>query len=425
MFEVRTRRRTFQLLLEGIPAGELALDWTTIPVDGGEPARLRRIEVELLGEPDPALEAFVRAMREECGLQPAGVSKYEGGLLATGIRPPELIDLGPTDVDASKSLGEVAAAVLRVHLAAFLDHEPGTRLGDDSEDLHDMRVASRRLRAAMSLFADVLPVRTARLREEVGWAAEALGAVRDLDVQLEQSAEWEARASEAERPSLKALAALLEDQRREARSRLLEALDSRRYQRLSTGMIDLARSAPLRRSVRSRTPVLAAAPDLIRERYRKVRKAGDPLGRDSAPAEYHRLRIRCKRLRYALEFLSKVYPEHTAALIRRLVVLQDLLGLHQDAQVAVARLYELVERHGSSLPPETIFAMGRIAERHERQAEELRQRFPKAYRKVRGSPWSVLRRAMKLGRQSTEATSRTAAMRAEAPTPQPATDAPA
>jgi CHAD domain-containing protein len=350
------------------------------------------------------------------------VSKYEAGLLATGIRPPGRIDLGPTDVDTSKSLGEAAAAVLRVHLAAFLDNEPGTRLGDDPEDLHDMRVASRRLRAAMSLFADVLPVRTERLRDEMGWIADSLGAVRDLDVQLEQSAMWEARASEAERPSLKALGALLDDQRREARARLLEALDSRRYQRLTTGMIDLARSAPLRRSVRSRTPILASAPDLIRKRYRNVRKAGDRLGRDSAPAEYHRLRIRCKRLRYALEFLSKVYPEHAGAPVRRLVVLQDLLGLHQDAQVAVARLHELVERHGSSLPPETIFAMGRIAERHERQAEELRQRFPKAYRKVRGSPWKALRRAMTQGGQSTEATPHAAARRADAPTPRPAMD---
>jgi CHAD domain-containing protein len=277
----------------------------------------------------------------------------------------------------------------------------------------------------MSLFADVLPVRTGRLRDEIGWIAEALGAVRDLDVQLEQSAEWEARASEAERPSLKALGALLEDQRGEARAQLLAALDSRRFQRLTTAMIGLARSAPLRRSLRSRAPILAAAPDLIRKRYRKVRKAGDRLGRDSAPAEYHRLRIRCKRLRYALEFLSKVYPEHTAAPIRRLVVLQDLLGLHQDAQVAVARLHELVEQHGSSLPPETIFAMGRIAERHELRAEELRQRFPKDYRKVRGSRWKALRRALKLGRQSTGAAPHAADTQADPLTSQPAMGAPA
>ena len=79
----------------------------------------------------------------------------------------------------------LAFAVLRRQLAVVRAKEPGTRLGEDPEELHDMRVATRRLRAALSLFEAVLPVRAQVFREELGWLARLLGSVRDLDVQLE------------------------------------------------------------------------------------------------------------------------------------------------------------------------------------------------------------------------------------------------
>ena len=82
-------------------------------------------------------------------------------------------------------MGDLAFAVLRRQLAVVRAKEPGTRLGEDPEELHDMRVATRRLRAALSMFEAVLPVRAQVFREELGWLARLLGTVRDLDVQLE------------------------------------------------------------------------------------------------------------------------------------------------------------------------------------------------------------------------------------------------
>ena len=72
-------------------------------------------------------------------------------------------------------MGELAFAVLRRQLAVVRDKEPGTRLGEDVEELHDMRVATRRLRAALSLFESVLPVRAQVFREELGWMGRLLG----------------------------------------------------------------------------------------------------------------------------------------------------------------------------------------------------------------------------------------------------------
>jgi CHAD domain-containing protein len=94
-------------------------------------------------------------------------------------------------------------------------------------------------------------------------------------------------------------------------------------------------------------------------------------------------------LRYALEFLADLYPGQTGPLTKRLASLQDLLGLHQDAEVAIERLRRLASEHGAELPPEAIFAMGEIADRYRQSAAELRTRFPKSYARVTGKAWKT------------------------------------
>src|SRR5215510_15845797 len=81
-------------------------------------------------------------------------------------------------------LSDLAFRVVRTQLALLHSHEPGTRAGRDPEELHDMRVATRRLRAALRCFRDVLPPEGGMLYHELGWLASGLATVRDLDVQL-------------------------------------------------------------------------------------------------------------------------------------------------------------------------------------------------------------------------------------------------
>jgi len=300
-----------------------------------------------------------------------------------------------TAVDPSLSVGEVAIAVMRRNLEAFVAREPGTRVGEDPEELHDMRVASRRMRAAIILFQEALPVRALRLRDELGWVAQALGAVRDLDVQLEQLESWSKRDGGVDPTSLAALRDLLDSERSDARRELLGVLDSPRYSRMLDGTRRLLDGGPLRRPPAARAPIAVAGATLLRRRYRAMRRAGDRIGEEAAAEDYHRLRIRCKRLRYALEFLADVYPGGAEPLIRRLVALQTLLGMQQDADVAVRRLEALATREGGSLPPTTVFAMGMVAERNVDKGRELRARFTKVYGRVRGRPWKKLRRVMK------------------------------
>ena len=228
----------------------------------------------------------------------------------------------------------------------MLAHEAGTRLGEDIEQLHDMRVATRRLRAALALFAGVLPGNARRLRAELGWLADELGAVRDLDVQLERLDGWRDELPGEDAGALTDLARLLGRERDVARESLLRSLDSPRYDQLVT---EFTLDRPTRsgqgpgptdaKRPRRRPPPSCPGsswPVTVRPLIaaRRARRSDDP-------DDFHRLRIRCKRLRYALEFVSEIYEGRTRGVVRRVVGLQDCLGLMQDAQVAAARLHSL------------------------------------------------------------------------------------
>jgi CHAD domain-containing protein len=387
LFDVQTRRRVFPLVAEGAPSGELVLDDTAIRDHGDKRilSRLRRVEVEVPERAVGTVGPLVETMRRALGLQPALLSKYEAALVASGSDRVEPESFGPTAITPDDTIGQVALAVLRRHFAVLLAKEPGTRLGDDIEELHDMRVASRRLRAALAFFADVLPADAARLSPELAWLGGEVGSVRDLDVQLHQL------ESDAD---LAPLRALLVEEREHARAELLRALDSPRYDRLVRRF-----GTMLRTRTGTRTePARAAAPNLVEARHRALRKAMRRVRSNPVPASYHRLRIAGKRFRYAIEFVSDVYPGEAKPLVRRSVELQDLLGAHQDAYVAIEHLRALAETRGSELGPGTVFAMGELAQRYRSAAANGRGRVPAAYAKLEGKAWKGFRKRLEAER---------------------------
>jgi CHAD domain-containing protein len=388
VLEVRTRRLPYALRRGGAQVAEVTLDDTTIDVaDDGPPLSMRRVEVEVDAGAVETVRPMVSRMRAECGLHPSVMSKFEAGLAASGLRVPGPPDVGPVELSASPSVGELAFVVLRRNLLAMLAHEAGTRLGEDPEELHDMRVATRRMRAALVMFADALPGRAQHLRVELGWIADALGAVRDLDVQLERVQQWTSEVPAEDRGALGDLARLLSHQRSDARRRLLAAVESTRYEDLVSALVDMLRQGPERGPVPATAPALAVVPELLRVRQRAVTKAATRARRSGDADHYHALRIRAKRLRYALEFVSELYGSHTAKYVRQLVRMQDTLGLLQDARVAADRLHSLVIERGDVLSHLTVFVMGGVAERYRQESARLVRRVPKRMKKLDGARW--------------------------------------
>jgi triphosphatase len=416
LFEIETRRQGFALLLDGstdesdgdVRVGEVSLDASKIPL-GDEPARLTRVEVEVgTGmAPTPDLHGFIDEMQSALELSPASASKFETGLYASGLDPEGDSDFGPTHIDPSMSLGEVAFAVLRRQFAEMRDHEPGTRLGEDPEELHDMRVPTRRMRAAMKVFEGALPERALWLREELRWVAHALGDVRDLDVQIERLLAWKEAAGEETSGFLERILTITHKRRAEARRNMLEVLDSGRYERLESSFAEMLRLGPAAElelaqkngHERANEPVTAAAPALVTDRYRKWRRAAKRLDEASPPEAFHDVRKKGKRLRYTLEFVSEVYGKPVQKLIKPLKSLQDDLGDHQDAVVAAEYLRELGTTTGETRVPRGVaFTMGVYSERCALEAKDLRSVVPDSKPLnilTKGKKWKKFEKYMK------------------------------
>ncbi|HSB89827.1 MAG TPA: CHAD domain-containing protein [Anaerolineales bacterium] len=395
LFTLRCQRRPYAIMVDGESVGEVALDETTLAQpDEMEPPRLRRVGVEVAPVAVERIRPFVEDLKAACRLAPAAASTYELGLLTLGLTPSGRPELGDTAVSENPSMGELAYAVLRRTFLAFLEAEPWARIGEDREALHDMRVAARRMRACLSLFEPVFSGRAQALRSELRWIGNLLGAVRDHDTQLVWLAGWSETTSPDDRSSLRVLSEVLTSRRERARTRMLRSLDSQRFARLVARLTRLLRRGPPKRTPAARASAAAVFPGLIAARYARMKKAGKKLDADSPPEAYHRLRIRCKRLRYAVESARDVYGGPAVGYVQVLARLQDLLGLHQDAHVATSRLQELLQREARRLPPRAIFMMGRVSQRYDQQARKLRKRFPKLYQAVQGKLWSRLQRAM-------------------------------
>ena len=241
---------------------------------------------------------------------------------------------------------------LRFHLARVLAREPGVRAGIDPEELHKMRVATRRLRAGWRVFGDAFRgAKVRRLRDDLGVVASKLGATRDLDVQLE-------RLTTPRREDLGPLELAWRAKREAARAALVRELDSARHRRWLTSFVRFVETddAGVAKVARGAAPGIE--PTTVRERagsqiwaaYERVR-AFERVVEGARPETLHRLRIEAKRLRYSIEFVREALPPEAGDAIARVTALQDHLGQLNDADVAAAMTREFLAERGESLTP--------------------------------------------------------------------------
>jgi CHAD domain-containing protein len=259
-----------------------------------------------------------------------------------------------------------------------------------------MRVATRRLRAALRLFEQALPVDVDAVRDELAWLASRLGAVRDLDIQIATLGQ---AAAELDAPPTATLPLLAWFRARHAAARqeLAEALEQPRYTALVAALGALEAQSPADWTGAARTPALETLPALVRRRYRRLRKASRDLVPGSPAADLHRARIRAKQLRYSLEFVAALYGKPARRMIRRAVGLQDTLGANQDAVVLEQQLAGL-SLAGQELPPQSVFLAGQLAEHIAGRAATAREAVPDACRRLRGRAWRRLRRRLRARR---------------------------
>jgi len=321
---------------------------------------------------------------------PASASEAETGVADASGTTVAVAATLPAEfrADGTPSALEVAMAELRRLLATWRTHEPGARRGEDPEELHQLRVTTRRIDATLGLFKRHLPASLLRARRTTKAVLRGLGAARDLDVQLSELARYCTTLSAEERAAAEPLRARLESDRGRARARLVRALDSEPTRRWLDNLTLACAASNVSDGGEPATQVM---PQRVRRRFRKLRKSVGKLRTKSPMEAYHRVRRRAKQLRYATECGAALFGKPAEELLKSLRRLQDRLGAKQDAYMAQHRLALLAADPGSGLPPETLFLMGRLAEHHACRTAEVHRTLTRSWRKVRGRRWRALR----------------------------------
>jgi CHAD domain-containing protein len=347
---IRAERECFQWLKGDDPIGLVTVDHVALP--GGTngaaetPRRFDEVEIELSNGHREALLDVRRAVESGLGLRANVDSKLASALAAAGLTAPGREER-LYSVDVGDRLVDVAWKTLARQFGRLEWNDPGARLGVDIEYVHDMRVASRRLRMALEVFADAVPDEARnRFAEDLRYVGRTLGRVRDLDVGLERVAVMAEEAGEAggsgaeERQALSIFAGDLSIRRARRRLELVDALDSERYANLRAaagGWVSAGPPAP--GSVPcGGIPAFYAGTRLVATAELATEAAYDEAARELTPETLHALRLAAKRLRYTLEFLAPVLGNASAVRAKRIARFQDFLGVHQDAIGLLRRL---------------------------------------------------------------------------------------
>jgi CHAD domain-containing protein len=291
-------------------------------------------------------------------------------------------------------LSEAARKVMCYQFALMLKNEPGTRYGEDIEALHDMRVATRRLRAAFEVFKEAFePGALKQYLKGLRATGRALGAVRDLDVFIEKAQNYLASLPPDQHEDLSLLIQIWEAQRQEARQKMLVYLDSPDYaifkREFNTFLLTPgAGAAPVQNGMPVPNQVRELAPVLIYNRLASV--ISYDLFIPNAPIErLHALRIEFKKLRYTVEYFRDVLGPDLKVIIDDLKQLQDHLGEIMDANVAAKILQDFIDQAlaTQSSDPEHLDFVRNYLHYRITESQRLIETFPAAWEHFKRPEW--------------------------------------
>jgi CHAD domain-containing protein len=367
---IETRRQRAVLLDDsGVSLAEVVADDVSAQGLGDPPTsdRWSEVEVELTGGGVELLQS-ADARLHECGLvRSARASKLERALgeRLTNARYEATV----TEKKALSTAADVVCAYLRTQRDELVDQDPWVRL-DESEAVHDMRVAARRLRSALQAFGRVLrPEETARVVEDLRWLGQALGQARDEEVVAErlETALAQLPSDLVIGPVAQRIAEYRAPHEDTAPAVPTDILDSRHYVSLLDALDDLIEAPPLASDADRRAAKLL--PKLVCLAFRRVgKRAADAFTADAGEQRdvaLHATRKAAKRARYAAEVVllatGDVAVERTIADLKDL---QTALGDHQDTVLTRRAAYRMgIDAHNAG---ENAFTYGLL---HERESE--------------------------------------------------------
>jgi CHAD domain-containing protein len=310
--------------------------------------------------------------------------------------PPVSFDQSAITTDAPQASGQPAAASPKISISldgpatdaarsalasgiGALRFYEAAALAGECEPLHQMRVTTRRLRAVVELFASVLHGSRLRFfRRDLPWVGRTAAVARECDVIEElirdRSVKLDLSLGKSLSPIFEALSAC----RRAGHADVVRMIKSSRYQQL----LERLAQPPVRR-IPATVTVRVLAPTMVRPIARAAMRSGSRLSADSSDEAFHHLRIRLKRLRYALELLENLGGKRNRKALKRMRDLQDVLGIHQDAVCAIAWLRQFAV-DGAFAPP-VLLAAGALIQSLIERREKLAVRGYKRWKRFNRS----------------------------------------
>lgn len=363
---LRVWRAGIRVRMGHTPVAEVTLDHVSVIKDGAVLQGFRELEIEQVNGKKSTLPDLERQLRQ------AGAEDHDGRPKL--FRALSLVASGPEPQPASDAPALAHVRWGLAHHAQWLvTHDPGARLGREPESLHQMRVATRQLRAVLRTASSLLVPEWANLlRDDLRWLGRLLGPARDLDVQLAYFREESTSLDARDRRPLTSFIAHLEAQRTNAQQVLLNELKSARY-------LDLVRR--LQQAAHDLTAIESTLTlrDLAKQEFTKLRNAFRQAGRTPNSATIHEIRIKTKRARYAAELAGSTVGKPATRFINKARAVQDVLGMHQDALQAETYIRTFL-KHSTST--RAAFVAGRMVERQRRRREKARKKMPRLLRSL-------------------------------------------
>jgi inorganic triphosphatase YgiF len=332
----------------------------------------KEFELELTGGSDEELNRICELLEKELSLTPARLNKFERGYRRVKKKTSAG---GQLSLRPDASVQELAHAYLSQCFQDLQREEPRAWEGIDTEGVHQMRVAIRRIRTTLKTLSEFFAEDiVSKLKVDLAWLAMVLGAVRDLDVYQQSLRTYANSLAGSDTTALEPYHEYLSREWLRARRSLLKALSSRRYADFKKRFERFLRQNSALDSEKNPSARLAAEKFIVKA-ARRLRRDGELITTASQDSELHQLRIRGKRLRYVLELFVPVLGSRMEPTMRCVKKLQDCLGNHHDAHVADEKLRAFAERvalrsgnRGLFLALGELIHVQQIAARDERNA---------------------------------------------------------
>ncbi len=365
---VRTERQPYMVTSPGNAQIELVFDTSGFLARGfNKPRRTRRLfemEAELRKGSPAELDTLKQHLTATLCLTPSGQSKLETAIERLGVVFPAKNPPPQLQVKMDDRFDQAVQKIFAFQIQRLDENIPGVLSDIDTEFVHQARVATRRMRSLIRLFGGAIPERTgSRFAEELLWMGSLFGDVRDLDVFLLNLSHFKQAIEIAPRSSIDTLTKQIAKDRLAYLAKLKTGLASTRWRQLHSRLVTFAGrtaaknpSAPL-----ALVALSAAVPPIITARFDAMIAQGNRVVAKPDLESFHKLRIRFKKLRYALEFVSPAYGHSLQPLIAEVVKIQDCLGDLQDTVFTRALIDRLLKRwRGSVLDPRMLFMLGEL-----------------------------------------------------------------